>query len=186
MKVTLFGGAFDPPHQGHLQVVQTILKRGLADEVWFVPTYRHSFDKKMSPVDQRLKMLELVLVPQTKIETCEIERKGESITYQTLQQLRQLYPEHQFSWLIGSDNLSSFSLWHDYQKMLQEFEFYVYPRAGYPLEPLYPGMTPLTEVEQVGISSTEIRQKLSLGERIDGLVPEPVRKYLLERKNGKS
>lgn len=179
MKVVLFGGAFDPPHLGHQQVVQTILNQGLADQVWFVPTFKHAFDKNMSPVEHRIEMLKLALIPQTKIETAEIERKGESKTIDTLRQLSKDYSQHQFSWLIGSDNLNQFALWHDYQEILQEFKVYVYPRAGFEMSPLYAGMVPLANVKQVRISSSQVKKMVGAGQSIQGLVLEKVRQYIL-------
>lgn len=182
MKVCLFGGAFDPPHLGHQLMVQTMLNKGLADQVWFVPAYKHSFDKDMSKAEHRLNMLKMAKIPQTRIELCEIERKGESKTVDTLNFLSRHYPDYKFSWLIGSDNLEKFHLWDDYQQMLSDHTFYVYPRADHDLAPTYDGMVILKNVKKVKLSSTRLRQKIIKGESIKGLVLEKVRQYILEHR----
>ena len=61
MHIALFGGAFDPPHLGHLQVIQQILQHNLADQIWVIPVGQHDFLKQMSPSKWRVVMLELLL-----------------------------------------------------------------------------------------------------------------------------
>src|SRR5689334_22148241 len=108
MKICLFGGAFDPPHLGHQRIAAEIIAQNLADEVWFVPVKTHSFGKPMTDPQQRLAMLQLIQLPHTKIETYELEQTGVNYTFNTLEALAKRYPEHEFSWVIGSDNLEKF------------------------------------------------------------------------------
>lgn len=177
--IILFGGAFDPIHLGHQQVVANILNQHLADQVWYVPTGVHDFDKQMSSAQDRLAMLELVIVANTKIETCEFERKT-SHTFDTLEQLSHQYPEFKFSWLIGSDNLAKFHLWHHWQEMLVKYQFYVYPREGFDFTPIYPGMIPLKDLPKVSISSTQIRNLVKAKKTINGLVDPKVEEYIIK------
>lgn len=183
MKVILFGGAFDPPHVGHLSVVQNVLAQHVADEVWYVPVRQHSFQKVMSAPADRLAMLQLLLTPGCRIETYELETTGVNYTFNTLDALSAKYPEHQFSWLIGSDNLASFHKWgdaygRDFRQLLATYPFYVYPRAGSPFEPLYAGMTPLKGMPVVTVSSTEVRKAIATGQPIDDLVPTAIVQYI--------
>jgi nicotinate-nucleotide adenylyltransferase len=182
MKVTVFGAAFDPPHLGHEQIAQALLDHGMANEVWLLPVKIHSFGKHMSSDRHRLAMLETLVKPGIKIETHELEQAGESITYQTLLALQKLYPEHEFSFVIGADNLARFHEWDDYLQMIKEFTFYVYPRQGYKLEPLYPDMKVLNELEQVDISSTQVKDRLSQGKSIANLVNLQVVEYISHHK----
>lgn len=184
MHIILFGGAFDPPHVGHLQVVRSILEEELADQVWLVPVGQHPFAKKMSADVDRLAMLELTFtqLDSVEIKTYELEKKGVGYSYQTLQHFSQLYPTDTFSWLIGSDNLASFHQWGFYQELLQEFKVYVYPRKGFQLNPLYPGMTILSEVPEVAISSSEIKEKMTHGLPITDHVVPAVEQYIIENK----
>lgn len=178
MKVILFGGAFDPPHLGHQQMTAEILKKGLADEIWYVPTRIHNFAKSVTAAKHRVAMLNFILIPQTRIESCELNRPGISYSYVTLNELSQRYPNDQLSWLIGSDNLAKFHLWKDYQKILNNYQVYVYPRLGIAIEPLYPGMIPLNKVKEMAFSSTEIRERLKNQQKVDQMLDQKVAAYI--------
>lgn len=183
MKICLFGGAFDPPHLGHQRIAAELIKQEIADEVWFVPVKKHSFGKAMTDSQYRLAMLQLIQLPQTKIETYELEQIGVNYTFNTLEALAARYPEHTFSWVIGSDNLEKFHLWSDangrtYQDLLRAFPFYVYPRQGFPFEPLYPGMTALTQLPEITVSSTEVRLRLKQHQSLTGFVTPAVANYI--------
>jgi nicotinate-nucleotide adenylyltransferase len=184
MNIILFGGAFDPPQLGHQHIAETLLERKLSDEVWYVPVKIHDFNKKMSSPEHRLAMLKLIIKdPRLKIQQHELEIDRVGYTHETLDFLASKYPQHTFSWIIGSDNLPDFHKWTDgrgnnYLDMLHEYRFYVYPRQGYLMQPLYDNMVPLTGVKQWQYSSTEVREKVRNGESVDDLVNPAVAKYL--------
>lgn len=189
MNITLFGAAFDPPHVGHAAIVYAVLQHGIADQVWLVPVKEHEFGKKLAPEADRLQMVSLLaeyVVEQgieqenVRVETYELDQPGVTYTHQTLRVMANLYPQHHFSFVIGSDNLERFHEWGDYQQMLSDFPFFVYPRAGYPLEPLYDGMQVLENVEPVVVSSTHVRAKVRAGESIAELVPAKIAEYVQE------
>ncbi len=200
MKIVVFGGSFHPPHLGHWQMMLELLRRKfsyhgediLADEIWLLPVGQHSFGKSLSAKVQRLELLTLFLkdfqqaFPQyaarLRMESYEIDRGEMSYTADTLRALRQQYPEHQFFFLIGSDNLANFHLWsdregQDFHHLLAEFPVLVYPRLGYPFVPLYENMWPLADFPSVEISSTEIRQRLARGEDCQQFVSPSVLRY---------
>ncbi len=183
MKIAVFGGAFDPPHFGHIKVVKNFLKLGLVDEIWLLPVKNHAFSKKMASAADRLKMLSLVKKNYFKnfpVKICEYEfdQPGMSITYQTLRALSEKYPEHLFSFLMGSDNLTSFHKWHSYEEMLRQFVFYVYPRAGFDFSLLREGMIALHDLEEMKISSTVVKQELLSGSKVETLLATEVINYL--------
>ncbi|KUK79433.1 MAG: putative nicotinate-nucleotide adenylyltransferase [Microgenomates bacterium 39_7] len=189
MNITLFGGAFDPPHLGHLQIIISLFEQNLADEVWLVPTGVHDFDKKMSCAETRVKLLELIMnhLPEkyqskVKIEKCELEREGVSQTAETLEELAEKHPQDRFSWVLGSDNLEKFHLWDGYQKILSNYLVYVYPRQNYPMRPLYTGMIPLTGVRKVKASSTEVKKRLKINQSVMDLLPKSILDYIVEHK----
>jgi len=183
MRIVLFGGAFDPPHLGHLQVAAGLVKAKLADEVWFVPVKIHSFAKNMTQSDHRLAMLKLVLPPQTRVEMYELDQTEVNYTFNTLDALAEKYPEHDFSWVIGSDNLPKFHLWgdktgRDFKQLLASYKFFVYPRHGFGFEPVYAGMMPLKDFPEVTVSSTQVRQLVAEKKSLAGFVSPAVANYI--------
>lgn len=179
MHIALFGGAFDPPHLGHQQVVTAMLEGKIADEVWYVPVKNHPFDKQMTAAEHRVAMLELLQQPKTRIERYELEHPGISFTYDTLETLSAQQPRDTFSFIIGSDNVLNFHKWGQFEKLL-EYCFYVYPRAGFSFEPLYKNMVPLREMPTVEVSSTQVRESVRAGEPIAGSVAPEVEEYIEE------
>jgi nicotinate (nicotinamide) nucleotide adenylyltransferase len=191
MKIGLFGAAFDPPHLGHQTVVDAVLSHQLFDEVWLVPVKQHPFAKELSDEDDRLAMLELILINglkkwvdqnKVRIETYELDTPGVSASYRTLSYFKALRPTDTFAWIIGADNIAGFNRWHEYQKLLSEFEVYVYPRPGFSMDQLLPGMVPLHEVPEVDVSSTKIRQAVKTNQAINDLVEANVGNYISEHK----
>lgn len=178
MKIALFGGAFDPPHLGHQRVAAELIAQQVVDEVRYVPVKEHAFSRQMSPAEHRLAMCQLLTNGQIKVETFELDQAGISYSYHTLQALSKLEPDHKFAWVIGSDNLAQFRQWKEYQQLLTKFGVYVYPRPQYPLKPILPGMTPLTKLPVVEISSTLVREKLAAGESVDDLVGLQIAQYI--------
>lgn len=189
MKVILFGGAFDPPHLGHHSITKNILDQGIADQVWYVPAKTHPFAKKLTSDKHRLAMLNFLdgTDSRTKIETYELDKDGVSFSHETLDALTEKYPEHKFAWLIGSDNLAKFHLWGDsksrnFKEMLAKYPFYVYPRKGYAFSPLYENMIPLENMDEIEVSSTEVREKINHKQSIDDLVMDEIINYIQDNK----
>jgi nicotinate-nucleotide adenylyltransferase len=84
MRSILFGGSFDPPHAGHLQIAEHVIANNIADELVFVPCQDHPFDKRMSSSADRVAMLGLLTPPHTSISLYEIEKPGKSYSIETL------------------------------------------------------------------------------------------------------
>ncbi len=178
MNIMVFGGSFDPPHNGHTQIVQYVLSNKLCDEVWFVPCGSHPFDKKFSDAEHRVNMLKLVALKQTKISSYEVEKEGKSFTFETLSHFSTSYPNHHFSFLMGSDQLPSFHKWNNYEQLAKTFKICVYPRKGYPFDPLYPNMTALTNAPVIPISSTDVRSLIKNHEDYSNFVSKEVLEYI--------
>lgn len=183
MKIALFGASFDPPHLAHRTIAEQLLDQKIVDQVWLVPVKEHPFGKKLAPEEARLKMLEMMVTgmnrpTQVQINDYELRENHASISFITLTKLSQQFPEHIFSWVIGSDNVEHFAKWDSYQEMLRLFPFYVYPRKGSDQVQLLPGMKWIEQVPEVDISSTLIREKVLAGESLLGLVEPDVASYI--------
>ncbi len=184
MKTLLFGGSFDPPHLAHQQIPRTVLDQKIADEVWFVPAKQHPFFKPLSPDHHRLAMLKFCLPPnepRIRIETWELEQREMSYSWKTLEALSAKYPDRKFSWLVGSDNLPKFSSWFQAEELLQKYGVVVYPRSGYPVEPLLKGMQLLPGMPESDLSSTKIKTLILAGKSFEHLVPPEVANYIHEQ-----
>lgn len=185
MTIAIFGGAFDPPHLGHFKIIKSLLDQEIADEVWLVPTGVHDFDKKMVEAAHRVKMLGLLvdnleapLKSSVKINDLELNSTEVNQTFDTLQELDSKNPNDRICWIMGADNLAKFHLWDNYQQILSNYLVYIYPRPGYQMQPLYTGMIPMTGVEQVKISSTDIRKQVSLNKNRTVDLPVSIFEYI--------
>lgn len=183
--ITLFGSAFNPPHWGHLLMVQQSFELiPKQDEVWLLPSYGHTFKEVKEVPKKRLKLAaELIkALPgniRNKVKVCpiEIDYQTSGETVETLMLLKQereyltgkmgIGPEEvlKFNFLMGSDQLPRFKEWGGYEKLLNEMAFYIFPRPDHPMKPLHPGMTALASdyLITTNLSSTLIRQRLAKG-----------------------
>ena len=138
MKVGLFGGAFNPPHIGHILIAQQILDFTDTDEVWFLPNFGQIPPKPVADVHHRVAMTKLLSLAKTQVSTLEIDNRLDG---DTIHLLPFLPKEHEFRFIIGSDQLPTFHLWGEWKSLIAKLPFFVFPRYGYPNEPLYANMT---------------------------------------------
>lgn len=175
MRVALFGGAFDPPHVGHLLVTAYVLATEEVDRVWLMPAHRHAFEKEMSPFPHRLEMcLILANLFRKGVDATSVESEvgGKGYTIDTLRHLQKRYPSYEFRLVIGTDILGETEAWKDFDAIEEVAPPIVVARAGYP-HPRAAGKPAMPEV-----SSTEVRRRLVVGEDVSHLVPREVRAYI--------
>lgn len=184
MRIAIFPGSFNPVHQGHVQLALHILDTYIADEVWMLVTPRNPLKAKSDLIDEadRLAMVRLAVadVPGLAASDFEFRLPRPSYTIDTLRQLEQSYPEHQFVLMIGSDNALIFDEWKEHDELLKRFEVYVYPRPGFPLGDaikLYPAMKPV-DTPLYPIASTQLREMLKKGIDTGGWLHAEVARYI--------
>lgn len=183
MHTVLFGGAFDPPHLGHITVVKNFIELGVADQLVFLPVHTHAFEKSMIESNHRLEMLEEVKRNHFRdlpvyISDYELTKPGMSITFDTLSELSKQNPHHQYSFLIGSDNLADFDKWHHFEEMLEKYKFFVYPRAGFSFDNLREGMIVLKDMPEMKVSSSVIKEKLENNDSVEDLLSTEIINYI--------
>lgn len=182
MHVALLGGAFNPPHIGHLMMARQVLDFGGVDEVWFLPNYgQHPPKPNVASVEDRVAMTRLIVFPKTQVSTLEIDNKLDG---NTIHLLPLLPKEHTYEFIIGADWLPSFQIWNQWEELLKRIPFLVFPRAGYPLTPLYKNMRVLTHelLITTDISATKIRNRVKAGLTIDQFVHPTVAQYITEHR----
>lgn len=182
MKIGLFGGTFNPPHLGHLWIAQQILDFTEVEQIWFLPGFRHTFEKPAASPEDRLEMTKRAFSSeQLVVSSLEIDHQLDG---NTINLLPHLPKEHSYTFIIGSDQLPTFHLWGEWERLLKELPFLVFPRYGYPNEPLYEGMTMVNDASLVvsNISSTKIRDRVKRGLSVEQFLPHTVSSYIKEHK----
>ncbi|MCF8240026.1 MAG: nicotinate-nucleotide adenylyltransferase [Melioribacteraceae bacterium] len=185
--VGIFGGSFDPIHNGHLITAQYVLEKRNYDKIIFIPCYisPHKIEMKNSATEHRLQMTKLAISgnPYFDLSTYEIERKKVSHTIDTLKYLRTKYENLEL--IIGYDNLIDFDSWYKPEEIIKLAQLAVLKRSventvnithGYDKSAL------ILDTPQIDISSTMIRDRVKEKKSIDYLVPEIVKEYILKNK----
>lgn len=132
MVVGLFGGSFNPPHQGHLLVAEIALRRLGLDQLWWLVTPGNPLKSRneLAPLAERLAACEaLAEDPRIKITAFE-KTLGTSYTARTLEFIRARNPHVHFIWIMGADNLAGFHRWQRWQKIATTFPIAVIDRPG--------------------------------------------------------
>lgn len=117
MKIGLFGGSFDPAHEGHAHVAETALRRLGLDRVWWLVSPQNPLKPKSSPIAQRLASAREAAQGGRMVVTDLESRLGCGFTYQTLRKLKRLYPEVRFTLVMGADNLANFRKWRNWREV---------------------------------------------------------------------
>lgn len=173
MKIGILGGAFDPPHLGHVMLAN--LAKSFFDQIWVLPAYDHMHGKKMKSSDHRLEMCKLAFSDcsdKIVISDFEMIHKINDGTLSLIQKLNQDFPANTFSMIIGQDNADTIETWKNYEQLLSSTSFFVSARTGYSVNnsDVWYRKPPHQYYffESPEISSTEIREKLAKQEKPTG------------------
>ncbi len=184
IRTALFGGTFNPLHNGHLTIAQSVLEQGLADEVWILITPCNPWKKDQALLDDRLRydMVAQAVKEMDGVRASDYEFKLDkpSYTANTLRRISADYPDREFILTIGADNWVKFHNWREADFILKNYPIIVYPRQGYPIENVSGNVT-LLDCPLMDISSTQIRQMVHNGTPINELVPASVARTIKEK-----
>ena len=140
MKIGLYFGTFNPIHIGHLIIANHMVEYSDLDEIWMVVTPHNPLKKKDSLLDdyQRLHLVRLATedYPKIKVSDDEFKLAQPNYTVNTLAHFQDKYPKHNFSLIMGEDNLKSLNKWKNYEVILQNHHIYIYPRVSIDAENL--------------------------------------------------
>ncbi|KMY50874.1 nicotinate-nucleotide adenylyltransferase [Peribacillus loiseleuriae] len=179
-KVGILGGTFNPPHIAHLIIANEVLDALKLDEIRFMPNYTppHKIKTDDVPDDDRVAMLKLAIDshPSFLLETIELERKGTSYTFDTIQVLLDREPNTEFYFIIGADMIEYLPNWHRIDELVELVTFVGVKRPGYEVSTHYP--VEIVDIPEMLISSSLIRERVKQRKTIRYLVPDQVWEYM--------
>lgn len=190
-KIGIYGGTFNPIHNGHLHLLQAALDRLRFDRVLVIPTNipPHKVERDLASNKDRLEMVRLAVEGMDRVWVSDMEQraKGKSYTILTVKKLRAMFPGAELTLLMGADMLLSFDRWHRWREILALASLAAFARSEGETELLERkaaelGNTRVVRVEPLPMSSTMIREMIRRGEDISALVPEKVCAYLREKR----
>jgi len=194
-RIGVFGGSFNPIHNGHLLAAQAVFEAGGLDKLLLLPCHESPF--KRGPQDlvrgtDRMAMVQLSVEGDARFEPCwvELARGGVSYAIDTVRQLQELYPDARLSLVVGMDTLRDLHLWHKANELVTLCDIITVRRPGFdtlpaPLDLGFPVEVAHRLRDRVingrlcEISSSEIRQRVAAGLSIRYLVPPAVENYIL-------
>ncbi len=164
-RIGIFGGTFNPVHNGHTDLAQRLVEDGLVDQVWLTlsPSNPLKSDRPGATDADRRDMLQAACAGLQGVEPCfiEFDLPRPSYTITTLRTLASRFPDCEFQLIIGADNWSIFNQWRSPEEIISEFGVIIYPRPGYDVEvPAAASITYLKDYPEFNISSTYIRNNL--------------------------
>lgn len=207
-KIGVFGGSFNPVHVGHLNSLRSVAKREKLKKIFVIPNSQNPLKTTENVVDgkHRLAMLELALKddPQFVVDDQELKRGGKSYTNETLRYYISKYSSENVYLILGADSFEHFDKWKNYEEILQEVNIIVTsrPKAALPYDKEdfpkgvqthikdidFKGVVKLKggrtirfiQLDDLDVSSTQIRKNLKLKRNVDQFLTYEVEKYIKE------
>lgn len=197
-KIGVFGGTFDPVHEGHIRLAEFVLDQGIVDLILFLPAASPPHKPGAgAPFPHRLALLETAIDrrPAMAVSTLESRRQGPSYTVDSLRALHREYPDARLFFLLGADSLLELHLWYRYVEIFDLADLIVVARSGLPdsvcheaIKKFPGGFSPDSSGRvwrrdngaviwylsgfSFPVSSSDIRRRLAAGQRPSGLNPE--------------
>ena len=169
LKTGIFGGSFNPIHNGHIALAKAALEQCGLDEVWLMVSPQNPLKMQTDLLadDLRYEMAQKALegIEGVVASDYEFGLPKPSYTWNTLQQLSKDEPNRQFTLIIGGDNWAHFERWRRWKDILRHYRIAVYPRNQY---------IGTFDAPLINVSSTEIRQRVAQGESVQGMVPDGI------------
>ncbi|ULQ55634.1 nicotinate-nucleotide adenylyltransferase [Flavihumibacter rivuli] len=179
MKIGLYFGSFNPIHIGHCIIANQMATHSDLDQVWLVISPQNPFKPSAGLLNEyhRLHLAKLAIEGAEGLRASDIELHlpRPSYTIDTLTYLQEKFPQHSFAIIMGSDGLQNLRKWKNAEVLIRDYDLYVYPRPGFPIDPQISSRLHTINAPLLDISATAIRQMIRQGEDIRFLVPEPVR-----------
>ena len=179
IKTGIYGGSFNPIHNGHIAIAKRMLELAGLDEIWLIVSPQNPLKTAGSLLDDRLRlaMTQRALAPYPQLTASDYEFRlpRPSYMWNTLQQLSADYPDREFTLLIGADNWTVFDRWYHAADIIAHYPIAIYPRTGSDIDvTTLPPTVRLFNTGLYDISSTLVRNTIKAGGDISSLVPKEI------------
>ncbi len=187
MRIGLFFGSFNPIHIGHLILAEYFACQPELDQVWLVVSPQNPLKQKSGLLDQyhRLDLVRRAVWDNDHLMVSDIEFRLPipSYTIDTMAYLSEKHPEHEFSIIMGEDNLATLSKWKNYETLIELYAIWVYPRVdaqSIPEELRYHPHVKLVSAPRIELSSTMVRQNIRQGKSVRYMLPEQIHDFVVK------
>lgn len=179
IKTGIYGGSFNPIHNGHIALARHLLQEAELDEIWFVVSPQNPFkvQQQLLADDKRLLLVRKALAPYPQLVASDFEFSlpRPSYMWHTLQGMSAQWPDRELHLIIGADNWLCFDRWYHADDIRRTYPIIIYPRQGYDITPAdLPQGVRLVNTPLYNVSSTEIRADIAAGRDVSGKVPSTI------------
>ncbi len=190
-RIGLFGGSFDPVHNGHVELARTALEQLRLDEVRWLPAGQpwQKTDRALAAPVHRREMVRLAIHGERRfvLDASEMQREGPSYTIDTVRALHAAQPAAEPVLIIGADQYAALPTWHEWRELLASVTLAVAARDAQSVRPRGPLVAvwhrlELLAMAVVPVSSTQIRERIARGEPVAGMLPDAVARYIAQHK----
>ena len=192
MKTGIFGGAFNPVHNGHLALAEQYKKALSLDRIIFIPTANppHKSSDELIDGKHRINMLGLCVGENELVSDIEFMRDGKSYTHLTICELKEKYPDDEFFLIVGADQFFYFEKWYKFEEILSACTVVTAAREKNQYDEMlefkaeHPKLKDVvvSEFDVIDISSSQIRDMIKNGEDVSYYIPESVNRYIKEHR----
>ena len=178
MKVGLYFGSFNPIHVGHLIIANHILNDAQVEKIWFIVSPQNPFKESSSLLNEyhRLHLVQKSIENDARLRASDIEftLPRPSYTAHTMVYLKEKYPQHSFSVILGSDSFQNLAKWKNADVLVNNYEFIIYTRPGFEVKNELNANIRVMDAPLLQISATHIRELVKNGKSVKYLVPPAV------------
>lgn len=190
--IAVFGGAFNPPTVAHINLAKQILQKiDNIEKVVFVPVSTKYNKSGLATDEDRFSMLKTICKDEEKLDVSSIELSSDRQLYtiETLQKIKEQYPDKKVYFVLGTDNLKELETWYEFEEILKNFKVLVLERDNDNMEDIIKNSKVLKQyqnsfikienINKIDMSSSYIRERIKSGQLIKGMVPEEIEKEVI-------